>query len=263
MNENHGEIEINLRDFIAVLLKRWWLIMLATLLGGALLFGYAFATYVPTYKSTAKMYVNNVSSDISGNKVSTSQGDIIAAQALVNTYCEIIRSRLTLETVIKEAELQYTYEQLLGMLTCGSVNETEVFYISIVSRDPGESKAIVNTIVKVLPEKIAGILEGSSVRTVDEAVEGKQLSSGITLKTVIGALIGLVASCAFFFVYDVIINDTLQSDDWMNDAFKGELPLLAVIPDVNYSGGKRYGRYKYYRHDYSGIADTTSDNTAE
>lgn len=250
MNENQGEIEINLKDILAVLFKRWWIILLVTLICGALMFGYAYATYTPRYQSTAKMYVNNDASEIGGNLVSISSSDLMAAQQLVNTYCQIIESRLTLEAVIKEAELQYTYEQLLGMISCGSVNETEIFYITVVSRDPGEAKAITNTIVKVLPAKISDVVEGSSVRTVDEAVEGKELSPGFTTKAAIGAILGFIASCALFFVYDVLVNDTLQTEEWMVDAYKGEIPLLAIIPDVNYSGGKHYGKYKYYRHNY-------------
>ena len=250
MNETRGEIEINLKDIFSVLLKRWWLILIATFVGGALLFGYAYATYVPTYQSTAKMYVNNKANDSLGTQVGTSQGDIYAAQALVNTYCEMIKTRRTLEAVITEAELSYTYEQLLSMLSCGSVNETEVFYVSIVCRDPGEAKAIVNTILKVVPVQIEGIIEGSSVKTVDEAVEGKRLSSGIAMKALIGAAAGFVLAAAFFFIYDTVINDTLQSDEWMADVFKDEIPLLAVIPDVNYAGGKGYRKYKYYRRSY-------------
>ncbi|MBQ9116879.1 MAG: hypothetical protein IJY04_07620 [Clostridia bacterium] len=249
MNENQGEIEINLGDILAVLLKRWWMILLVTLLCGALVFGYAYITYTPVYQSTAKMYVNNDASDI-GNMVSISQSDIMAAQQLVNTYCQIIESRLTLEAVIKEAELSYTYEQLLSMISCGSVNETEVFYISVVCGDPGEAKAITNTIVKVLPEKITDVVEGSSVRTVDEAVEGRELSPGFATKAVIGAILGLILSCGIFFVLDILVNDTIQSEDWMADTYKDDIPLLAVIPDVNHSGGKRYGKYKYYRHSY-------------
>ena len=257
MNENYGEIEINLRDLISVVLKRWWLILIATLLGGIILFGYASVTYVPTYKSTAKMYVNNISSDSSGNKVTTSQSDLNASKALVDTYCEIIRSRRTLETVIEEAGLAYSYDELLLMLSCGSVNGTEVFYISIVSDDKVEAQEIVNTIVKVLPDKITGILEGSSVRTVDSADDGILLSSGIALKTVIGAAVAMILACAFFFVYDVIINDTLHTDEWLTDTYDEEIPLLAVIPDVNYSSSKRYGNNRYYKKNYESVTESS------
>ena len=257
MNENYGEIEIDIRDLLSVVLKRWWLILIATILGGIILFGYASVTYVPTYKSTAKMYVNNISSDSSGNKVNTSPNDINASKALVNTYCEIIRSRRTLETVIDEAGLDYSYNEPLSMLSCGSVNETEVFYISIVSEDRYEAKEIVNTIVKVLPDKITGILEGSSVRTVDPADGGVLLSSGIAFKTAIGAAVAMLLACAFFFVYDVIINDTLHTDEWITDTYDEDIPLLAVIPDVNYSSSKRYGNNKYYKKNYESVTESS------
>lgn len=252
MKETQGEIEINLRDIFGVLLKRWVFILIATILGAGIFFGYAKATYVPTYKSTAKMYVNNNADSINTQVGGTSQSDIYASQALVNTYCEMIKARLTLDEVIKRENLgdRYNYEKLLSMLSCGSVNDTEVFYVSIVSTDPIEAKNIVNAIVSVVPEQIEAIIEGSSVKTVDAAVEGKLLSSGITTKTLIGAAIGLVLSCVFFFVYDIIINDTLQSEEWIEESFKGDIPLLAVIPDVNHASGKGYRRYKYYRHSY-------------
>ena len=251
MNETtRGEIEVNLRDVFSVILKRWWIILLATILCGALFFGYAYATHTPMFKSTAKMYVNNDASEISGNKVSISSSDIYAAQALVNTYCEIIKSRSTMKAVIEKAELQCSEESLLGMVSCGSVNGTEVFYISVVSDSRVEAKRIANAIVEVLPDQIASVIEGSSVRTVDTASIGKELAPGYSTKMAIGAFIGFVLSLGFFFVYDVLINDTLQTEDWVAQYFKEEIPLLAVIPDVNYSGGKRYGRYKYYRHSY-------------
>ena len=252
MNENQNEIEIRIQDILAAFLKRWWLILIATVLGGVLAFGYSYATHVPVYRATAKMYVNNDSISIGATKVSISSSDITAAQSLVNTYCEILQTRLTLEEVIRRAELSYTYEQLLSMVSAGSVNETEIFYISVVSTNPDEAKAIANTIIKVLPEQIATIIEGSSVRTVDEAVTGREIAPGYTQHAAIGALIGLVLSLGLTFVIDVLINDTLESEEWVMNTYRDEIPLLAVIPDVDETGGKRYGKYYnsyYYAHD--------------
>lgn len=247
MNESRGELEINLRDVFGVFLKRWWMILLATILGGALLFGYAYATYTPMYKSTAKMYVNN--NDATGSTTTgLSQTDILAAQSLVNTYCVIIESNGTMEAVIEKAELKnMTTSKLLSMVSCGSVNETEIFYISVVSPDRDEAQKITHAIVEILPGRIASVIEGASTTLVDEAGRGKELSPGYTSKAAIGALIGFVLSFALLFLYDVVINDTLQTETWLADTYKNDIPLLAVIPDVNYSGGKRYGRYKYYR----------------
>lgn len=249
MNETHGELEINLKDVLSMLLKRWWLILIVTILCGALMYMYASYTYVPKYKATAKMYVNNDNSSKNSQIVSISTSDIAAAQALVNTYCVILESRSTLETVIEKAELGYTYEQLLSMIDCGAVNETEVLYISVTCNDAGEAKAIVNAIVRVLPDKISETIDGTSTKTIDEAVEGTLLSSGISTKTMIGLLLGFVIACVFFFVSDIVINDTISGDEWIIEAYNGDIPLLSVIPDVNTAHKHRRGYY--YRSNYS------------
>ncbi len=248
MNKKEGETVITLRDVWTVFLKRWWIMLIVTVLCAAIVGVYLSCTYVPMYKSTAKMYVNN---DNSSNAYinSISSSDIMAAQALVNTYCVILKSRTTLEEVIQKAELECSYEKLLSMVDCGSVNDTEVMYISVTASDPEMAKAITNGIVKVLSEQIAAIIDGSSVKTVDEAVKGKEVSSGISQKVALTAAIAILLSFAFFFIYDVLVNDTLNGEDWIIETFGGEVPLLAVVPDVNEE--RPHGRYGYYkRHGY-------------
>ena len=93
MNETHGEIEINFKDLFSVLLKRWWLILIATFVGGALLFGYAYATYVPTYQSTAKMYVNNKAND-SETKAETNA----ETEATGEGFTTVVEGKLTMAT---------------------------------------------------------------------------------------------------------------------------------------------------------------------
>ena len=108
------------------------------------------------------MYVNNSSISVGSTQVNLS--DLTAAQSLVETYMVILKTRGTLEEVIKEANLPYDYEQLSGMIEAGAVNSTEVFSISVTSASPEEAEKIANTIAELLPNRIADIVEGSSVR---------------------------------------------------------------------------------------------------
>ena len=248
MEENQNEFEIRIQDILAALFKRWWMILIATVLGAGIAFGYSYATYVPQYRAIAKMYVNNTQISFGSTQVSISSGDITAAQSLVNTYCEILQTRLTLEEVIRRAELEYTYEQLLSMVSCGSVNETEILHVTVISTNPKEARAIANTIIEVLPEQISTIIEGSSVRTVDRAVDGREIAPQFTKYASIGGLLGLLFSVSLIVVFDVLINDALESEEWVLNTYREEVPLLAVIPDVDDIGGRGYG--KYYRSYY-------------
>lgn len=51
----------------------------------------------------------------------------------------ILKTRGTLEEVIKEANLPYDYEQLSGMIEAGAVNSTEVFFHLCDERESGRS----------------------------------------------------------------------------------------------------------------------------
>ncbi len=247
MEEKQTQVELNLQDIISAFLKKWWVILLSTVLGAIVFFGASYFTYVPRYQATAKMYVNNKSISIGSAMVGISSSDILASQSLVNTYSEILMTRYTLEEVIERADLDYSYEQLFRMISCGSVHETEIFYISVTCGDPEEAKLIANTIVEVLPDQIATIIDGSSVRTVDAAVRGVELSPGFNRNAGIGALVGLLLSAGLIFLFDVVINDTLESEEWVLSAYSDKIPLLAVIPDVDDDDGYYY---RYYRYDH-------------
>ena len=86
------------------------------------------------------MYVNNSSISVGNTSVSITSGDISAAQSLVKTYIVIMQSRKTLNAVIEQAKLPYTYEQLKSMVSANAVNATEIFEINVTGADPEETE---------------------------------------------------------------------------------------------------------------------------
>ena len=170
MNKESEYIQIDLLKIAEGILRRFWLVTLCMLLCGALLFSYAAFYLSPQYEASVMVYVNNSSFSVGATTFSISASEISAARGLVDTYLVILRTRTTLNEVIRVGELDYTYEELVGMITAESVNETEVFSVSVTSGDPYEAEHIANTIARVLPDKIAAIVEGSAARIVDYAV---------------------------------------------------------------------------------------------
>jgi capsular polysaccharide biosynthesis protein len=61
MNNENEYIQIDLLKIANGLLKRFWAILIATVLGGALLFSYATFYITPLYESSVLLYVNNSS----------------------------------------------------------------------------------------------------------------------------------------------------------------------------------------------------------
>lgn len=248
---NEKEVmEIDLIRLGKVLLRHIFLIIFVTVLCGLIATAGALNFVTPMYKASVLMYVNNSSISIGSSSLSISSGELSAAKTLVDTYCTILMTRLTLEDVINEAGLDYNYETLSSMISSGSVNNTEIFKITVTSPNAKEACNIANTIARILPDKIASVVDGSSVRTVDLAVVPTKASSpSYTRYTLIGALIGLIAVCAFLVIRD-LVQDTIDSEDYLMEAYP-EYPVLAVIPLEGEGGkvskyGKKYDRYYYY-----------------
>ena len=239
MKRKEDEVEIDLIRLFRALLRRIWVIILAAAIFGGAAMTYTAIFVPPLYKARTLMYVNNTSLAIGDAKVSISQGDLVAANHLVDTYRVIMKTRTTLEDVIEKADLDYTYEQLSGMIKAEPVDNTEVFYIEVTSRDPREAETIANTVAQILPEKIASIVEGTSARIVDYAVKpAHKASPSITKNTVLGILIGIVLSCGVIVVLE-LMDDEIHNPDYLMETY--DLPVLAVIPDLSSNAGSAYG----------------------
>lgn len=244
-NSTDNEMVIDLVQLAKALWRRAWAILLAMVVFGGAAFSYAYFLITPLYKASAMLYVNNSSLSVGSTKVDLS--DLNAAQSLVDTYIVILKTRTTLEEVIDAAGLSYDYETLSDMIEAGAVNSTEVFSIEVTSADPAEAEKIANTIAELLPDRIAEIVDGSSVRIVDYAVvPSHKASPSLSRYTLLGLLLGAVVSSGII-VLLYLFDDQIRDEEYVRQTF--DLPLLAAIPDLT---GNNSGSSYYYMKKSSG-----------
>ena len=245
IENNNGEIEIDLLELCRVLLHRWWIILLTAIVCGGLALGYTVFMVDPLYRSSALMYVNNSDISVGSTSFSISSSDLTAAQKLVDTYVVILKSRSSLNEVKEQAGLDYSYEELSSMISAAAVNSTEVFQITVTDKDPQEAEKIANTIARILPDKISDIVVGSDVRIVDYAVvPSHRFSSSYTKNTGIGSMLGIILSAGLIIVV-YLLDENIRSEDYLTQTYP-EIPLLAVIPDMT-SGKHGSSYYKTYQ----------------
>ncbi|MBD5133148.1 MAG: hypothetical protein HDT38_01560 [Clostridiales bacterium] len=237
---NEEYIEIDLMRLVKALWRHVVVIGLAMILGGGT--GLCLARYVvpAKYQASALLYVNNSSFSVGSTSISLS--DLDASQTLVDTYIAILETRLTLNDVIDRAGLDYSFEELREMIDAKAVNGTEIFEVTVTSENPEETERIANTIVEVLPDKIAQIVDGSSARTVDLAVvPERRHSPSYTKFTMIGAMVGLLFSAGIVVIRE-LLDDQIRGEEELLQGYG--LPVLAVIPDLlTTQTGKGYGSY--------------------
>lgn len=240
-NEKDRGIEVDISRIFTVLWRRVWVILLAGVLMATLAFSYAWFLVAPVYESSAKIYVRNV---YEANNGAYSQAQIDGAQALARTYMVILDTRPVWEKVQQKTGLEYSQAQLRGMVDAESLNETEIFQITVRARDYRHAAAIAKALTEILPEALASVVEGGSVRVVEEPVENPVPMGPSYLEYILlGAVIGIFLSAAIIVLLDIMDN-FIDTESYLTNKYE-DVPLLAVIP-CDEGGKNSYYRGKGY-----------------
>lgn len=240
-NNNREYYTIDVLHIVKSLWKRAWLIALCGLLAAGIGFSISAFAIAPTYSSYVRLYVNNSSVSHGNANFSISASELTAAQSLVRTYGSILESRSTLERVIEKAGVEYTWKELLTMITYAPTNETEIMRVTVTCEDPYEASRIANTIAEVLPKRISEIIDGASMEVVDSAIpDTEKVAPSITGYTAIGLALGVLISVIVLIVL-ALMDDTIHDEEYVLKTY--DYPILGVVPDLLNIGNKSYGYY--------------------
>ena len=244
---NMEEDTIDLLELARAIWKNILAIALVAVLFGSAAFGVTAFVIQPKYQATAALYVNNSSFSLGSTSFSISTSELSASSSLVSVYIYILESRTTMEDVIKQADLSYTPEQVGAMVSAKGINSTGAFEVTVTSTNPAEAELIANTIAKILPDRIAEIVDGSSVRIVDYAIIPSHRSSPSMVKnTAMGILAGgfLAAAVVVNFLLNDKSKEMIQCADDLKEMYP-DIQVLSMIPDMRQSDRKN-GYYSDY-----------------
>lgn len=240
MQDNVEVLEIDIKRLALALWERIWVILIVGALVAGIALGYAWLFITPTYAASAQLYVNNTYGE---NVPGFSTSQLAAAQSLANTYMVIMESRTVLNKVQENIDMDYSVGQLKSMISAEAVNETEVFQINVISTDPKHAEQIANVMAEILPDQIAAVVPGSSVRVIDYAVENPNpVGPNYSKYAIVGALVGCLFSACVVIVLN-LMDTSINSEEYLTNTYK-DIPLLAVIP--NGEGSKNGAYYKTY-----------------
>ena len=131
------------------------------------------------------------------------------------------------------------------MIQYGSLNNTEVMFVTVTTGDPYEASEIANCISEVLPARISEIIKGATMVVVDSAVPVlEKVEPSISKYTILGFMLGVVLCAAVIVVLD-ILDDTIHNEEHILSTY--EYPILARIPDLLSKSSNKYGYY--YKRD--------------
>ncbi|MCM3324516.1 MULTISPECIES: YveK family protein [Cytobacillus] len=209
-----GAKEIQLPELFKVIKKRFWLVLLFTLLACGIAFIYHLLNK-PTllYQSDTNIIIG-------------------AEVGYRNTLQVIIRDTVVLEEVIKELKLAETSDQLANKIAVTSVDDTQVVNITVVDSHPERAALIANTTAKVFIEKIPTIMDFDEVSILSEARTNPSPineSNGLNIIVIAGVL-GLVAGIGFIFLLDSL-NDSVKSESQLERLI--DVPTIGTVSIIH------------------------------
>lgn len=228
--------EVNLKDLFSYFINKIGLIIITTLV--VVLLGCLYALYIqkPMYQSSTTIVLVGDNENVTGNMGITSN-DIALNQKLVATYREIMKSRLVLNQVINNLDLDSSYNELKNQISVTNEKDTELIRISVDNLDSRKAKEIANEIARVFSNEIVEIYSIKNVSVIDYAEEmEKPYNVNVLKQTVLSGLIGAILSCGIVFImfyFDTTIKNTSEIEEKLG------LPVLGTVPMNGRKGGKK------------------------
>ena len=222
MREENDAETIDLLELFYALLGKWQWIVATTLCGALIACIAAFFFIAPKYQATAIIYV------ISRKDSAINISDLQIGTALTSDYIEVFNMWEVHEKVISNLDLPYTYKEMSSMLSVTNTSDTRMLNISFTSTSPEEAADVANAYAKVVREYIAEKMDTDKPSIMSTArVPTSPVSPNKTRMILLGALIGLVASCGVI-VLITLMDDTYKTSEDIRK-YAG-LVTLAEIP---------------------------------
>ena len=244
-DKRNEEMEIDLIELFGHFMdKIWWII--GGFLIGALLAGLiTHFAITPKYTATAKMYMVSSSSQSVVDLT-----DLNIGQSISGDYVELLKTRPIVEGVMEDLGLEYTYKEMLDMISLSVVNTTRIIRIDVTSTDGREAMNIANALAEKGVSELPKVMETPAPHVAEYAIVPINKSSpSLTKNTMIGALLGLLLMLAIFTI-QFLMDDTFKTAEDVEKEF-GVMPLT-VIPEGKIEGldsgdeGFRRKRGRYY-----------------
>jgi len=221
-------IELDLKEFFSVLLKKAWIVILCAAILGTSALVYTMNFVAPQYQARTSIYINN-NSGKTGTSVSS--GDLAVALRLVASYANIIKSERVLSKVIEQTGLNLSAAQLQSMVKAEPMGETEMLMVTVTTPNAQMAADIANAIASVAPGEITEIIEGSSAKIVDYAkVPTGPSSPNYTTSAVLGALVGAVLVVGIILM-QMLLDGRIKHEDDITKIC--DIPVLGSIPQLN------------------------------
>jgi len=135
---------VELRHYAAIVLKRWWVLVLVLIFTLAIGFGVT-RQQEPVYKATASILVGQ---SLQTTNISTQ--DFRTSEELAQTYAALAQRQPVLEGTVEALGLDTRWQRLRGAVSAKLVPNTQLVEITVEADSPEEAAVIADEVANQL-----------------------------------------------------------------------------------------------------------------
>ncbi|MDJ0337975.1 polysaccharide biosynthesis tyrosine autokinase [Cryobacterium sp. PH31-O1] len=216
-------------DYLRTITRRWLLIIIVGLLGGAVAWGYA-ATLPTQYQATNSVFVTSDRGETTSELLQTST----FTQNLVESYAQLATTPTVLGPVISRLGLETSTQALASRVTAVTPLNTVFIEITVTSRSAAQAVDLADAVSESLATAVENLapkgpdnLPSITVKTVSPAqLPGSPFAPNTQLIVLTGLLLGLVLGVLYALAREVF--DTRVSTEKDLDRVSSD-PLLGKV----------------------------------
>lgn len=144
----NDEIEIDLRQYAAVLWRWKWLLIAGTLLAALAAFLVSRST-TPVYQATTTLLINQAP-----DAQTSDYNAILTSERQARTYAQMLSRRPILEATLNELNLDTEVSAFQEQVTVELVRDTQLIEVAVENTDPRLAASLANTLVEVFTEEL-------------------------------------------------------------------------------------------------------------
>ncbi|MFD2413511.1 Wzz/FepE/Etk N-terminal domain-containing protein [Paenibacillus rhizoplanae] len=222
-------MEKTILDYINLIKKKLWLIMVFVLISCATTFYVSKNFVAPVYSASGQLLVNNVVNVPESNNLNALNFSL----NLIESYKEIMKSPTLMKSVIAEhPEFGLTAGQLAAKLQIKSSEKSQVINLSVEDKDYGTAATIVNAVSQTFIRSLPALMNLNNVTFLtpaDLAAQPQPVNGGVTMNILISFVVSLMAAVGIILLMETL-NGTLRNEK--EAEFELGLPVIASIPAI-------------------------------
>lgn len=222
--------EIDLLDYLFVIRRNKWIIIIVTLLSIVISVVASFYLITPMYEASASLIVSKRATAMLDGSGQIQIQDVETDRMLAETYAKIVKSRRVLDRVISKLDLKTSAAELANKIQVTPEGNTEIIKISVKDKDPVEAAKITNEVANSFVDNIIELMKVDNVSIIDKAnVPSAPVSPKKDLNIAVGGTAGFILSILLVFLKEALDRTIKSEDDIKNHL---GLPILGIIPEL-------------------------------